>query len=70
MIWRIRRLGYVRKLAESVARFFCVSEILVWAVAEVLAVLPESCLPLNTGPANTGCECPAGYYYAPFGIQR
>jgi hypothetical protein len=70
MIRRIRRLGYAKKLAEFMARFFCFIEILVWAVAGVLAVLPASYVPVNTGPADTGSECPAGYYYAPYGIQR
>ena len=70
MIRQIRRLGYARKLAEFMARFFCLSEILVWAIAGVLADLPVMCCPMTTGPACSGSDIPADYYYAPFGIHR
>ena len=70
MIWQIRRLGYTKKFAEFMARFFCLDEILVWAVAGVLAAFPVPYLPLSVGQESPGIECPADYYYAPFGIQR
>ena len=70
MIRQIRRLGYARKLAEFMARFFCLTEILVWVIAGVLAGLPVMCCPMTTGPAFSGSEVPADYYYAPFGIHR
>ena len=60
MIRQIRRLGYAKKLAEFMARFFCLDEILVWAVAGVLAVFPVADLPLTTGQVTTGSENPAG----------
>ena len=70
MMWRIRRFGYARKLAAFMARFFCLGEILVWAVAGVLSPLPVPYFSVITGPAFAGSDCPAGNYYAPFGIQR
>ena len=70
MTWRIRRLGYARKLAAFMARFFWFDEILVWAVAGVLIPLPvQQCL-VTSGPAFVGSDCPADNYYVPFGIQR
>ena len=70
MIWRIRRLGYVKKLTEFMARFFYISEILVWVIAGALTALPVRYGPMTTGPVCSGSDVPADYYYAPFGIQR
>jgi hypothetical protein len=70
MARQIRRLGYAKKLAEFMARIFCLDIILVWAVAGVLATPPVQYLMGTSGPAYTECGCPAAYYYAPFGIQR
>ena len=70
MMRRIHRLGYARKFAEFMARFFCLDMILVSVIAGRLRILPVMQRPVTAGPACCGCVCPAAYCYAPFGIQR
>jgi len=70
MMWRIRRLGYAKKLAEFMARFFYICEILVWAIGGVLAALPVMNSPMTAGLVCSGSKVPTGNYYSPFGIQR